>query len=58
MRMPTQSPPVERRVSASALRQGGLAASGIACDLCMAGCNELSGIAKTLCQLACQKTVC
>lgn len=31
---------------------------GIACQICMAGCNLLSGIKKTLCIAACNATVC
>jgi hypothetical protein len=57
MRIPSQSKPVMRDISATPMKHG-VMASGIACDLCMAACNELSGFAKTLCQLACSKTVC
>jgi hypothetical protein len=59
MHLPHQSAPVQRNVSPAAIRNNGLTASqSIPCQLCMMACDHLSGIAKTLCQLACQHTVC
>jgi hypothetical protein len=57
MRLPNQSEPVARTTSVARLKNG-VTPSGIVCDLCMTACNQLNGIAKQLCQLACQKTVC
>jgi hypothetical protein len=57
MRLPKQSKPVARSVSSSPAKVG-VAPSSIPCDLCMAACNQLSGIAKTLCVMACNATVC
>ena len=45
MRLPKQSKPVARSVSSSPSKVG-VAPSSIPCDLCMAACNQLSGIAK------------
>jgi len=53
--------PAQTRViapGAYAVSRGGVQPSDIACDLCMAGCNLLSGWAKTACQLVCKATVC
>ncbi len=58
MRLPKQAAPVLRNVSAARFNAERVAAAGIACDICMAGCNLLSGIAKTLCIMACNATVC
>jgi len=58
MHLPKQSAPVRRRPSETKLAGDQIGPSNIACDICMAGCNLLSGIAKSLCILACQKTVC
>ena len=58
MRMPIQSVPVSRRGVSTAAMKDTVAPSNIPCDICMAGCDQLSGIAKSLCQLACSKTVC
>jgi hypothetical protein len=58
MRMPIQSTPVSRGVSTTAMRDAVAPSGGIACDLCMAACDHLSGIPKTLCRLACSRTVC
>jgi hypothetical protein len=57
MRMPIQSKPVSRGVSPAAMKDA-VAPSGVACDLCMAACDQLGGFKKTLCQLACNHTVC
>jgi hypothetical protein len=58
MRLPHQSSPVTRGVSASPVR-GSIASSGEPeCSICMLACNELNGIAKMLCQEACRRTVC
>jgi hypothetical protein len=56
MRMPNQSIPVVRVASISAMGSA-VTPSSIQCDLCMAACNQLNGIAKTLCQAACSSTV-
>ncbi|MGA7973026.1 MAG: hypothetical protein WCA36_09475 [Pseudolabrys sp.] len=59
MKMPNQSPPVMRSVSPAAMLKPGVNASqGITCQLCLAACNQLSGLAKTLCIAACDATVC
>ena len=58
MHLPRQSAPVQRHLSTSAIRNNGIASQSIPCDICMMACDHLSGIAKTLCQLACQNTVC
>jgi hypothetical protein len=57
MNLPRQSRPVERNVSVARARAG-VQPSGIACDLCKLACNALPEPAKTLCMLACDKTVC
>jgi hypothetical protein len=57
MRMPIQSKPVSRGVSPAAMKDT-VAPSGVACDLCMAACDQLGGFKKTLCQLACNHTFC
>ncbi len=57
MKIPTQAKPVQRGVSTSAF-QSNMTPSGIPCTLCKAACNSLSGMAKTLCILACDNTVC
>ncbi len=57
MRMPNQTPPVARGISTGPAKNG-TGPSSIPCDLCMAACNQLSGIAKTLCVMACNATVC
>ena len=57
MNLPRQSRPVTRGVS-TARNQAGVQPSGIACDLCKLACNALPEPAKTLCMIACDKTVC
>jgi hypothetical protein len=57
MRIPSQSKPVTRGVSTSPAADS-VGPSSIQCDLCMLACNQLSGIAKALCQAACNNTVC
>lgn len=58
MKMPIQSPPVQRNVSTARLTKSGIEASGIACTICHAGCSALPEPAKSLCNLACDHTVC
>lgn len=61
MKLPNQSPPVMRQVSTAAMLKPGIAASslgGIACTICHAGCSALPEPAKTLCNIACDHTVC
>lgn len=58
MRLPNQSPPVMRSVSNAAMLKTGIEASGIACTLCHMGCNALPEPARTVCNLACDHTVC
>ena len=59
MVLPKQSPPVARQVSHAAMLKAGIGASqSIPCQLCHAACDQLGGIAKTLCNLACDNTVC
>jgi hypothetical protein len=58
MRLPKQAPPVQRNVSTARYNAERVAAADIVCDICLAGCDLLSGFAKTLCQAACQATVC
>ena len=58
MKFPNQARPVARGYNRSLDRSAGVNPSGIVCDLCKTACNELSGIAKTLCLLACDNTVC
>jgi hypothetical protein len=58
MRLPKQTAPVVRNVSTTRYSAQRVAAAGVACDICMAGCNLLSGLAKTLCIAACNATVC
>ena len=46
----------QRRVAHRSPRtkvRGGVSGSGVACDLCQAACNQLSGFAKTVCQMGC-----
>ena len=57
MKLPTQTAPVSRTASGTTA-QSQIVASGIPCMVCKAGCDLLSGTAKTLCLLACDKTVC
>lgn len=50
-----------RQVSTAAMLKPGIAASslgGIACTICHAGCSALPEPAKTLCNIACDHTVC
>lgn len=58
MKLPTQASPVSRQASHAKYDAEGVAASGIACTLCQMACNQLSGTAKDLCLLACNNTVC
>jgi hypothetical protein len=59
MNLPHQAAPVRRQVSESKFEAGRVTASnGVACQLCMAACDQLGGTAKTLRRLACQHTVC
>ncbi len=59
MNLPHQAVPVPRHVSETKFEAGRVTASnGIACQLCMAACDQLSGMSRTLCQLAYQHTVC
>lgn len=57
MNLPIQSQPVMRNVSTTKMTSS-IEASGIACDICRAGCSNLSGITKILCEKACDSTVC
>ena len=57
MNIPSQSAPIARgHTGASA--PDGVQPSDIACSLCLAGCNLLSGIAKQICVAGCNATVC
>jgi len=58
MNLPLQAPPVSRQVSQSKFDANHVTGSGIPCTLCKLACDRLSGIAKQLCLLACNKTVC
>ena len=58
MRLPNQSVPVMRSAGSSPARTGIGMSQSVPCQLCMAACNQLGGIAKTLCILACNATVC
>ena len=59
MRLPNQSTPVARHVSASAMgKMKSVAPSSLGCDLCHIGCNLLPEPAKSLCHLGCDNTVC
>ena len=58
MNLPRQASPVSRQTSGAKYGAQGVAPSSITCDICMAGCNLLSGFAKTLCVMGCNATVC
>ena len=58
MKPPNQSPPVIRSVSTAAIINAAIEPSGIACTICHAGCSALPEPAKSLCNLACDHTVC
>ena len=58
MNLPRQSRPVERSVSVARARAGVQPSDSIGCTLCKVACNALPEPAKTLCLLACDKTVC
>jgi hypothetical protein len=58
MHLPKQSAPVRRQPSQAKLDGDQIGPSNIACNICMTACDQLGGIAKSLCILACQKTVC
>jgi hypothetical protein len=47
-----------RQISTAALRKAGVEPNGIACTLCHAGCSALPEPARTVCNLACDHTVC
>jgi hypothetical protein len=55
--MPRQHMPVTR-AGASTRSVAGVQPSDLLCDLCRFGCDRLSGIAKQLCLIACNETVC
>lgn len=59
MNLPVQALPVRRDASTSRYNASAVAASdGPACTVCKLACNTLGGFAKTLCLMACDKTVC
>ena len=52
----TQTKPVRRTfVSSEKIARRGVMASGIGCAICCAGCSVLSGPAKAICKLGCEK---
>ncbi|WP_170110358.1 hypothetical protein [Flavilitoribacter nigricans] len=57
MNLPKQAVPVQKASKVN-YRSNGMQLSSIPCDICMAGCSMLTGIAKTLCIAACNATVC
>jgi hypothetical protein len=57
MRIPSQAAPISRNVSITPSLDA-ISPSDLGCSLCMLACDQLDGIAKTLCQIACQETVC
>ena len=67
--LPNIQPPVDRserarqqhvkhRAPQQSFRGAVGTSESIPCMLCMAACNQLGGIAKSLCQMACNATVC
>ena len=58
MKLPNQTPPVVRHVSTAPMLQVNVAASDLPCTLCRLGCNALPEPARTVCNLACDRTVC
>lgn len=59
MNLPIQSSPVIRSVSIAAIGKAGVQASdSIGCTLCRVACNALPEPGRTLCLLACDRTVC
>jgi len=58
MRLPKQAKPVERSQIEARAEYRAIKPSDLACDLCLAACNQLSGAAKTACIIACDATVC
>lgn len=58
MNLPLQAPPVNRYVTHSRYDAAQVTASNIGCTICRTLCDQLGGIPKQLCLLACDKTVC
>lgn len=58
MNLPLQAPPVSRQASVHHYNAAHIASSDIACTICRAACDQLGGIARQLCLLACDRTVC
>ena len=47
-----------RNISTAAMMKTGIEPSNIACTICHTGCSLLPEPAKTLCNIACDNTVC
>jgi len=59
MRLPKQAEPVSHVRSSANAYVGRVGPSGEPeCTLCKIACDQLSGVARQLCLLACQQTVC
>jgi hypothetical protein len=58
MRLPKQSRPVMRTVSAARQRAKVAPSGEPACTLCRLACSALPPLASQLCMLACDNTVC
>ena len=58
MNLPRQSRPVARGVSTVRRQPGVQPSDSIGCSLCKLACGALPEPAKTLCMIACDKTVC
>lgn len=58
MNLPIQSRPVMRTVSIAKEKPGVQASDGLGCNLCRAACSALSEPARSLCLIACDRTVC
>ncbi len=58
MKLPKQANPIQRTNSAAKIDAQISPSDGIACTLACLACNQLSGMAKTLCIIAANATGC